>query len=99
MRKFYPRGQKPRPFLFVNSTRPTDKELIQWADAYLRKELEPCVKEVIELDKNDARYQLMLKEKFIISTEIMSGVYPMKGVELAYSLLSNPPLAVMEFDS
>jgi hypothetical protein len=98
MRKFYPRGQKPRPFLFVNSTRPTDEELIHWADEHLRKELEPCVKEVVELDKNDDLYHNKLKEKFITNAEIMSGMYPMRGIELAYSFLSNPP-AMVEYDS
>ena len=99
MREFYPRGQKSRPFLFVNNTRPTDEELILWADGHLRKELEPCVKEVVELDKNYALYRSMLNEKFITNTEIMNGMYPRRGVMLAYSFLSNPPVGIVGYDN
>jgi len=91
MRKFYPRGQKPRPFLFNNSTRPTDGELIAWADSFLREELSHCVENVIELDSNDELYKSMLKETPIVRPDIMTGSYPMRGVALAYSLLSNSP--------
>lgn len=96
MRSFYPRGQRPRPFLFKNNSRPTDEELIIWADKYLRKELNPCVEQVIALDKNDQMYSDMLKEKFILNPDVMSGVYPMRGVALAHSLLTNPPIWVDE---
>jgi len=91
MRSYYPRGQKPRPFLFKNSSRPTDEELITWADHYLRGQLDACVKQVIELDRNDEMYRSVLQEKFIVNPDIMSGVYPMRGVALAHSLLVNSP--------
>lgn len=91
MRSFYPRGQRPRPFLFKNDSRPTDAELLVWADEHLRKELEPCVNRVVELDKNDSLYYGMLKERFIVNPDIMSGVYPIRGVLLALRFLTNPP--------
>jgi len=54
MSSFYPRRPRPRPFLFnFSSTWPTEDELLSWADGYLRPQLEPCVKRVIELDSND----------------------------------------------
>ena len=91
MRSFYPRGQKPRPFLFKNLSRPTDEELIAWADSYLRDELDVCVKRVIGLDNDDKLFKSMLNEQFIKRKDIMNGTYPMRGVVLAYSFLTNPP--------
>jgi len=94
MRSFYPRGQKPRPFLFTNSSRrPTDEELISWADSYLRPQLEPCVKRVIELDKNDNEYLRVLNEPFLLNNDIMSGVYPLRGVAVAYNLLRSSEIS------
>ena len=65
MRSFYPRFAKPRPFLFnrtsfAQSMFPTEEELLEWADGYLRPELEPCVQRVIELDTNDTGKQLVI---------------------------------------
>lgn len=99
MRIFYPRhprGQKPRPFSFENNPFPTDEELLVWADQHLRKELEPCVEQVIALDKNNQMYDAMLKQKFIVNPDIMSGVYPMRGVAIAHSILTNPPIWIEE---
>ena len=92
MRSFYPRRPRPRPFLFKkNSTAwPTDEELISWADGYLRPQLEPCVKKVIELDNNDEDYLGVLREPFILNKDIMSGQYPLRGVALAYDILRSP---------
>ncbi|KAL7529695.1 hypothetical protein ACHAXR_003104 [Thalassiosira sp. AJA248-18] len=91
MRAFYPRRSRPRPFLFKNSTSwPTDEELLSWADEYLRPQLEPCVKRVIELDNNDEDYISVLREPFIKKGDIMSGQYPLRGVALAYDLLRSP---------
>jgi hypothetical protein len=99
MRSFYPRdGSRLRPFLFKNSSRPTDQELLIWADGMLRRALEPCVQRVIELDKNDILFKSMLREKFIVNPDIMSGVYPMRGVALAYSVLTNPPNGLVSVD-
>ena len=89
MRSFYPRRQRPRPFLFKNSSWPTDEELLSWADKYLRPQLEPCVKRVIELDSNDEDYMSVLREPFIKNEDIMSGQYPLRGVALAYNILKN----------
>ena len=89
MRSFYPRRQRPRPFLFKNSSWPTDEELLSWADKYLRPQLEPCVKRVIELDSNDEDYMSVLREPFIKNEDIMSGQYPLRGVALAYNVLKS----------
>lgn len=91
MRSFYPRRPRPRPFLFKNisSTWPTNEEMLAWADGYLRKELEPCVRRVIELDNDDAKYMSVLSEPFILNEEIMNGMYPLRGVMLAYNTLAN----------
>eukprot|EP00581_Thalassiosira_minuscula_P003683 CAMPEP_0183738368 /NCGR_PEP_ID=MMETSP0737-20130205/54361_1 /TAXON_ID=385413 /ORGANISM="Thalassiosira miniscula, Strain CCMP1093" /LENGTH=420 /DNA_ID=CAMNT_0025972887 /DNA_START=272 /DNA_END=1534 /DNA_ORIENTATION=+ len=92
MRSFYPRIDRdhPRPFLFKNFTSwPTDDELLSWSDSYLRPQLEPCVKRVIELDKNDDDYMEMLNEPFVLRKDIMNGIYPLRGVALAYNLLSS----------
>ncbi|KAL7529486.1 hypothetical protein ACHAXR_002993 [Thalassiosira sp. AJA248-18] len=92
MRSFYPRRprQGDRPFLFnYSSSWPTDKELLSWADKYLRPQLDPCVKRVVELDSNDEDFMSVLNEPFILNKDIMSGVYPLKGVALAYNLLRN----------
>lgn len=87
MRSLYPRRPRPRPFLFKNSSWPTDEELLSWADKYLRPQLEPCVKRVIELDSNDEDYMSVLREPFIKNEDIMSGQYPLRGVALAYNVL------------
>eukprot|EP01082_Thalassiosira_pseudonana_P007141 g7109.t1 g7109 contig23:1889206-1890636(-) len=91
MRSFYPRVSiKPRPFTFKrasNGTYPTDEELLNWADGYLRSHLEPCVKRVIELDTNDTAFREVLDEPFITDHGIMSGEYPLRGVASAYNLL------------
>ena len=89
MRSFYPRGQKSRPFLFANSLHPTDTELLSWADTYLRPQLNPCVKRVMELDKNAEKYESILHQPFIANEDIISGVYPLKGIALAYNILRN----------
>lgn len=96
MRAFYPRAPRPRPFLFENNPFPTNEQLLDWADRHLRKELEPCVEQVIALDKDNQMYDAMLKQKFITNPDIMSGVYPMRGVALAHSMLSNPPIWIEE---
>ena len=89
MRSFYPRKGLPRPFKFnYTSTWPTDDEILSWADGYLSRELEPCVKRVIELDGNDEEFMRVLKEPFITRQDIMTGYYPLHGVVLAYDLLS-----------
>ena len=90
MRLFYPRGPHPRPFLFTNSSRLMDEELLSWADTYLRPQLDPCVKRVVEFDNNDKDYISILREPFILNKDIMSGAYPLWGVALAYNLLRSP---------
>ena len=91
MRSFYPRRGHPRPFLFADPSRwPTDGELLSWADGYLRPQLEPCVRRVMELDGDDGRYMEVLNEPFIVRKEVMTGVYPLRGVALAYNLLRSP---------
>ena len=94
MRSFYPRtGEQPRYFFFNNRTTsspwPTDEELFAWVDNYLRPQLEPCVKRVIELDKNDTAFREVLDEPFITNKDIMSGEYPLRGVVQAYNVLKN----------
>mmetsp|Transcript_33169 Transcript_33169/g.71666 ORF Transcript_33169/g.71666 Transcript_33169/m.71666 type:complete len:564 (+) Transcript_33169:92-1783(+) len=93
MRSFYPRTSRPRHFLFnrsaSSSSWPTDEELYTWADGYLRPELEPCVRRVMELDGNDELYEATLREPFLLDGDIMSGAYPLRGVMLAYNLLSS----------
>merc|ERR1719356_199796 len=89
MRASYPRGQKPRPFLFSNKTRPSDAELVEWADKLLRPELEPCVRRVIDLDGDDARYLSVLREPFITNGEIMRPEYWSKGIALALNFMSS----------
>ncbi|KAL7537627.1 hypothetical protein ACHAXR_007973 [Thalassiosira sp. AJA248-18] len=92
MRSFYPRSQqkRPRPFLFKNSSSwPTDEELLSWADKYLRPQLDPCVKRVVELDSNDEDFMSVLNEPFILNKDMMSGAYPLRGVALAYNLLTS----------
>eukprot|EP00804_Cyclotella_cryptica_P011163 CCRYP_007702-RE/>CCRYP_007702-RE protein AED:0.04 eAED:0.04 QI:3750/1/1/1/0.71/0.62/8/190/1362 len=91
MRAFYPRApQKSRTFLFNRTSFwPTEQELLKWADRYLRRHLEPCVKKVIELDANDSAFREVLNEPFITNPDIMSGLYPLRGIELAYDTLRN----------
>ena len=43
---------------------------------------------MIELDEKDEEYISVLKEPFILNHDIMSGLYPLRGVALAYNLLS-----------
>lgn len=69
-----------------NGTSPTDKELLDWADGYLRPHLEPCVKRVIELNTNDNAFREVLDEPFISDNDIVSDVYPLRGVASAYNL-------------
>jgi len=89
MRTYYPRGPKPRQFLFSNSSKPTNDELRAWADGYLRPELEPCVQRVIELDRDEEQYLKMLREPFVVNNEVMSGEYSGRGVSLALDFLGN----------
>ena len=67
-----------------------DEELLSWADTYLRPQLDPCVKRVVEFDNNDKDYISILREPFILNKDIMSGAYPLRGVALAYNLLRSP---------
>ena len=92
MRLYYPRGKKPREFLFSNSTRPTNDELWAWADGYLRPELESCVQRVIELDRNTEKYLKMLREPFVVNNRVMSGEYSGRGVSLALDFLGSDEL-------
>ena len=50
---------------------------------YSCTQLEPCVKRVIELDKNNAAYRKVLNEPFIHNHDIISGFYLLCGVTLA----------------
>jgi hypothetical protein len=87
MRTFFPRVKKRVITAFTEW--PTNEDLISWADGYLGQDLERCVKRVIELDTNDEEYMAVLNEPFILRPDIMSGVYPLRGVVLAYNLLSS----------
>ena len=89
MRLFYPRtGVRPRHFLFKNSPSwRTDEELLSWADTYLRPQLKPCVKRVVELDSNDEDYMAVINEPFILNQDIMSGAYPLGRHELCVPLM------------
>jgi hypothetical protein len=92
MRSFYPRVKKPRPFLFNRTSfktymYPTEAELVGWANSYLRKELEPCVQKVIELDNNDTLFRQVLREPLVINHEILDGMYPLRGIKLVYDAL------------
>jgi hypothetical protein len=92
MRMFYPRKQKPRPFLFERSSTgffPTEEELFDWADKYLRPELEPCVDKVIELDTNETLYRQVVSEPFITNLVVLNGQYPFRGIKLALDSLKN----------
>jgi hypothetical protein len=89
MRSIYPRTHWPHCFKFnYTLTWPTDKEILSWADGYLNRELEQCVKRVINLDSNDEEFVTVLNEPFITRRDIMNGDYPLRGVALAYNLLS-----------
>jgi hypothetical protein len=92
MRSFYPRVKKPRPFLFNRPSfkthmYPTEEEIVGWANSYLRKELEPCVQKVIELDNNDTLFRQVLREPLVINHEILDGMYPLRGIKLVYDAL------------
>jgi hypothetical protein len=89
MRTFFPRDQKKGRLITAFTEWPTNEDLISWADGYLGEDLERCVKRVIELDSNDEEYMAVLNEPFILKPDIMSGVYPLRGVVLAYNLLSS----------
>ena len=95
MRSYYPRGKRPRLFLFP--TQPTDDELLSFADRHLRPQLEPCVKRVIDLDNNDEDYMAVLNEPFLSNNVILSGMYPFRGISLAYNLRSIGPGSNGEF--
>ena len=89
MRAFYPRSQKSkRTFLFNNTAYwPTEEELWEFANGYLRKELEPCFQRVMELDTNDTAFREVLEEPFITDSNIMNGMYPLRGIERAIDTL------------
>ncbi|KAL7508474.1 hypothetical protein ACHAXN_005546 [Cyclotella atomus] len=90
MRSFYPRHAKPRPFLFnLSSPFPTEEELFNWADKYLRPELKPCVDRVIELDRNDTLYKQVASEPFITNLDVLNGQYPFRAIEFALDALKN----------
>ena len=95
MRKFYPRAKKPRPFLFNRTSTgffPTEDELYHWADGYLRPELTPCVNRVIGLDKDEVAFKRVVSEPFITNSDILSGMYPFRGIELALNTLKDGSL-------
>ncbi|KAL7502335.1 hypothetical protein ACHAXN_000311, partial [Cyclotella atomus] len=92
MQYYYPRVTKPRPFLFNRSSLktnmyPAEQELLDWADGYLRKELEPCVQRVIELDKNESAFREVLREPLISNPDVVNGMYPLRGIKLVYHAL------------
>jgi hypothetical protein len=89
MRSFYPRVLKEkRRFTFNDSSLwPTQQQLLEWADGYLRKELEPCIQRVIELDMNDTAYREVLNQPFIKNRAIMDGMYPFQGIEMVQDAL------------
>ena len=89
MRLFYPRTQKSKRTFVFNHTAywPTEEELWEFANGYLRKELETCVRRVIELDTNDTAYREVLDEPFILNHDIMNGMYPLRGIERALDAL------------
>lgn len=90
MRSYYPRAPRPRPFLFNRTSTgffPTEEELLNWADGYLRPQLEPCVNRVIELDKNASAFREVVSEPFITNPDILNGNYPFRGIELALEYL------------
>ncbi|KAL3797260.1 hypothetical protein HJC23_004552 [Cyclotella cryptica] len=92
MRTFYPRAPKPRPFLFNRTSTgfwPTEEEMFTWADGYLRSQLEPCVRRVIELDVNDTAFREVLSEPFVTNHDLLSGQYPFRGIELALDAIKN----------
>ncbi|KAL7484251.1 hypothetical protein ACHAW6_009891 [Cyclotella cf. meneghiniana] len=92
MRTFYPRAPKPRPFLFNRTSKgfwPTEEELYTWADGYLRSQLEPCVRRVMELDANDTAFREVVSEPFISNHDLLSGQYPFQGIELALDAIKN----------
>ena len=93
MRSFYPRTKRPQYFYFDNrsneSTWPTDEELFVWADSYLCPQLDPCVKRVVELDTNDTAFREVINKPFINNQDILSGEYPLRGVQLAHNVLRN----------
>lgn len=90
MRTFYPRESKTnRRFKLNNaSSWPTQQELLKWADGYLRKELEPCVQRVIELDQNESAYREVLNQPFVTNLDIMDGMYPLRGIKFAQDALT-----------
>lgn len=94
MQFYYPRVKKPRPFLFNRSSfktemYPSEQELLDWADGYLRKELAPCVQRAIDLDKNDTAFREVLQEPLIVNASIIDGMYPLRGIKLVYDALKS----------
>lgn len=92
MRSFYPRVKRPRPFLFARASTgffPTEEELYNWADSYLRLQLEPCVDRVIQLDNNETLFRQVVSEPFITNLDVLNGLYPFKGIELALAALKH----------
>jgi hypothetical protein len=92
MQYYYPRVKKPRPFMFIRSSLemdmyPTEQELLDWADGFLRNELEPCVQRVIKLDKNESDFREVLREPLITNPEVVNGMYPLLGIKLVYDVL------------
>ena len=66
---------------------PTEQELLDWADGFLRKELEPCVQRVIKLDKNESDFREVLREPLITNPEVVNGMSPLLGIKLVYDVL------------
>lgn len=92
MRTYYPRAPRPRPFLFNRTSTgflPTHEELFAWADGYLRPQLEPCVRRVVELDKNDTAYKEVASQQFITNHDLLSGQYPFRGIRFALDALKS----------
>jgi hypothetical protein len=93
MRSFFPRASKEKRIFLLhdNRTWPSEQELLKWADGYLRKELEPCVQRVVELDGNETAYKEVISQPFITNQDIMNGMYPLRGINAVLRALQSWP--------
>jgi len=102
LRSFYPRDitkgpgrYYPRPFSFSGMAipgKPTNAELIQWADGILHPfflQKQSCFPRLQCLDQNDEAYIKVLRQPFLTKPDIMTGEYPLRGVSFAYDVMMN----------
>lgn len=90
MRSFF-RGKprKQRKFtIFPDGHQPSDQELLVWGNAELKDELGPCIKRVMELDRDDAAYERMLQQPLFHDNLAHTARASAEGVAELFRLLT-----------